>query len=68
MGVQGCFENSHTQLDGTARPSLALESLRDAERLEKSERSKVEEVTARALGAMDLGERSELTIPTTRSY
>ncbi|KAN0115759.1 cytochrome P450 [Russula decolorans] len=44
-------------LDGTAQPSLALENLRDTERLEKPEREKVEEVTARALGAMDLGIR-----------
>ncbi|KAF8492582.1 cytochrome P450 [Russula emetica] len=42
-------------LDGTAQPSLALENLRDAERLEKSEREKVEEVTASALAAMVLG-------------
>ncbi|KAN0111841.1 hypothetical protein V8E52_008047 [Russula decolorans] len=42
-------------LDGTAQPSLALENLREAERLQKPEREKVEEVTARALGAMDLG-------------
>ncbi|KAI0273278.1 CyP450 monooxygenase [Russula aff. rugulosa BPL654] len=42
-------------LDGTAQPSLALENLRDTERLDKREREKVEEVTARALGAMDLG-------------
>ncbi|KAF8492571.1 cytochrome P450, partial [Russula emetica] len=40
-------------LDGTAQPSLALENLRDTERLEKSEREKVEEVTARALGGTE---------------
>jgi hypothetical protein len=42
--------------------------MRDTERLEKPEREKVEEVTARALGAMDLGERSEnITMPKTCS-
>jgi len=41
--------------NGTAQPSLALEILREMEKVEKSEREKMEEVTAKALGAMDLG-------------
>jgi hypothetical protein len=35
------------------------------ERLEKPEREKLEEVTAGALGAMDLGERGDITMPKT---
>jgi hypothetical protein len=37
------------------------------ERLEKSEREKVKEVTASALGAMVLGERSDKMMPKTCS-
>jgi hypothetical protein len=48
--------------NGTAQPSLALETLRETEKLEKSEREKMEEVLARALGAMDLGECNDISI------
>ncbi|KAI0278757.1 cytochrome P450 [Russula aff. rugulosa BPL654] len=41
-------------LDGTARPSLALENLQEAEKLEKAEREKTEEMIARALGSLDI--------------
>lgn len=41
-------------LNGTAQPSLALENLQEAEKLEKAEREKAEEVIARALGSLDL--------------
>jgi hypothetical protein len=44
------------QLNGTAQPSLALESLRETENLEETERKKAEEVIAKALGSMYLGE------------
>lgn len=44
------------QLNGTAQPSLALENLRETEKLEEPERKKAEEVIARALGSMYLGE------------
>jgi len=41
-------------LNGTAQPSLALENLKKAEKLEKADRVKAEEVIARALGSLDL--------------
>jgi hypothetical protein len=44
------------QLNGTARPSLALENLQEMENLEEPEREKAEEVIAKALGSLDLGE------------
>lgn len=41
--------------NGTAQPSLALENMRAMEKLEKSEREKMEEVLAKALGTISLG-------------
>lgn len=41
--------------NGTAQPSLALENLRETEKLEGPEREKAEEIVGRALGSMDLG-------------
>ena len=44
------------QLNGTAETSLALENLRETEKLEGPEREKAEEVIAGALSSMYLGE------------
>jgi hypothetical protein len=44
------------QLNGTAQPSLALESLQETEKLGGPERERVEGVIAGALGSMYLGE------------
>jgi hypothetical protein len=53
VGIQECLEIY------TSLARWYCSNLRDTERLDKREREKVEEVTARALGAMDLGERSD---------
>ena len=55
---KGVWKFTVCQLNGTAQPSLALEHLRETEKLEELERKNAEEMIARALGSMYLGEWS----------
>ena len=44
------------QVNGTARPSLALENLQETEKLSGSEREEAEKTIAHALGSMYAGQ------------
>jgi len=44
------------QVNGTARPSLALENLQETEKLQGEEREKADKVVAGALGSIYAGE------------
>lgn len=44
------------QVNGTARPSLALDNLQETEKLQGEEREKAEKVVAGALGSIYAGE------------
>jgi hypothetical protein len=43
------------QMNGTARPSIALKNLQEADQLDKPEREEAEEVIAGALGSVYSG-------------